>query len=335
MAVIQPAGVGISKDYAFILPKMKQEPLLTALKNCNYLIKFHRPPLVDDCPVDSWGLTRTATFIVPITPSADGMRYTFETRWVCEFATQSVTVTVDYTTAYTIAPAPTWTNIFSQATVSGGAGTETLQTKINQVIPATAVALRYKITAPATGKRDDHHLLVYPGPGDTTVGLLTSGAVPFDDGGLGHADRWPVHTEFINRCKTTAVAVLQDRKQRALSFLGEELTAGWTRAATWARWRDLPAVRCFLPYQAGKVTLDVTALAQISAGLTPARVKVSQLGGDSVVLAATGLIVSGQLEVNTYGDGAMRYVDLRVSWYDDGVNTLYLNSVSAYYTPGQ
>jgi len=317
-----------------MLPDMAQLPLKTALQNCNFLIKHHRPAIVDDCPAQSYTLTRTATYVTPITPSVDGLRYSFETRWRCSSATQSVTITVDYTTAYA-GGLTTWVNIFSEAKVSGAAGAITEHEKADQAIPATAVALRYQLTAPAGGDRDDHHMLVYPTPGDTTVAVPDSGAVPFDDGAMNHADLAAVHTEWINRCKTTAVAVLQDRKQRALSFLAEELTAGYTRSSD-ETWWSMPPVRVFLPYQAPTVKLQIYVLAQVSGGgATANMLRIGQVGGVSVKAAATGAIVRVELTVKTKGEGAMRHADIRIEATTTAGNDTVINAVCAYYTPGE
>jgi hypothetical protein len=333
MAVSTPGKIQISAASALKLPEMAQEPLKAALKNLNYLIKWHRPPLVDDCPMRSFGLSRTATYTPPITPSADGLRYTFETRWICSAAAQSVTVTVDWSAFYN-GGATAWTNIFSQATVSGAAGILTTQTKADQTIPPTAEVLRYQITSPASGTRDDHHLLVYPSPADTTAGALAgSGAVPFDDGGLAHADEWPVHTEFINRCKVTAVAVLIDRWQRALSMIDEEATAGYTGAPTIDGWHELPPVRCYLPFQGPSVNLEIFAIAEVTGGTT-AVLRIGQVGGNSISLSATGQIDGDTLEVKTTGTGEMAHADLRVQWFKTAGQTTYINAIAGYYIPG-
>jgi len=332
MAVDTPAKLGISKAHALMLPEMGQEPLKTALENINYLMKFHRPPLVDDCPFDSYGLSRTATFVVPVTPSGDGLRYTFETRWVCTHAGQSVTVIVDETDFYDQG-ATTWSNIFSQATVSGGAASLTTQTKADQVIASDTEALRYQITAPATGTRDDHHLLVYPSPANTAAGAQAgSGAVPFDSGGLAHADEWPVHTEFINRCKVSAVAVLIDRWQRAMSFVHEELTAGYA-PTTIDGWHELVPVRCYLPHQGPQVDLECFALGQVTGG-TEAVIKIAQVGGNSISLGASGNIEGDTLTVTTSGEGALTHADLKILWFRTPGQTTYLNALCAYYVPG-
>jgi len=334
MTVNTPAGIQVSKEYQFMLPAMAQEPLKTALENCNYLIKHHRPAIVDDCPNQSYTMTRTATYAVPITPSADALRYTFETRWRCSSATQSVTVTVDYTTSYVAGGGTTWVNIFSQATVSAGAGTITVQTKADQAIPATAVALRYQITAPGAGDRDDQHLLVYPTPADTTTGVATSGAVPFDDGLMTSVDLAAIHTEWINRCKTTAVAVLQDRKQRAYSFLDEEGNAGFGRSSA-EDWYSLPPVRVYLPHQSPTVKLQFYVLSLVNAGATADLIRISQLGGTQVKAAATDTIQNVELTVTTKGSGAMTHADIRVEVKTTAGNNNTLSSVCAYYTPGE
>jgi len=323
------------------LPAMAQEPLLVALKNCNYLMQWHRPPLVTHCYTADDALTRTSIYIVPVIPSADSLRYNFEHRFVCSSGSQSVTVTVDETATYA-GGATTWSNIYSQAVTSDATGGDlTTHTKTLQAIASTTTALRVTYTAPAAGSRNDHHLLVYPAPGTTVAGLLTgSGATPFDDGLLAHADKGAVHTEWINRCKVTASAVLRDRKQCALSFLQDETNQTYQHSLLGAdTFYPLPTARVWLPNQGPVCTVDLRVLASVDGGVSSDLIRVRQAGGvpgaASVTFDALNAVESAQLALTMQGDGLMRYADVEIAVAHTAGNKTRIKAVTGYYTPGQ
>ena len=339
MTITTPSAIQITPAAGLWLPAVSAEPLQTALENLNYLMRYHRPPLVSHAYTAEHALTRSSVYVVPVLPSADGLRYTFEHRFVCDTATQSVTVTVDETATYA-GVGTTWANIYSQAvTTSGTGGNLTTHTKIDQTIAASTRALRITYTAPGVGARNDHHLLVHPQPGDPAAGIATSGATPFDDGAIVHAGRGAVHEEWLNRCKITTVALLQDRLQCALSFLQDESNQLWQwSAGSDTDFRSLPPVRVWLPNQGPTCALTIYALATVDAGATADLIRVRQTGNVqgavALTLDATNAIVSGSLAVQTQGEGLMRYVDIEIGAKRTAGNKTQLKAVTGYYRPG-
>ncbi len=334
MAIVTPAGVGIVPQWQMLLPQMVAQPLQTALRNLNYLHKYHQPALVTACVTSDPLLTRASEYHVPIIPSADGLRYTFETRFVCSNATQTVNVSLDYCTTYA-GGATVWTNLTANNVITGGAGTLTTRTDANLTIPATAVALRWTLTAPGAGSRTDHHLLCYPTPSDATATAYASGFRCFDDGLFLDADDAPVHTEWLNRCKSSASAVLRDRKQMAFSFVQEYRTdPRIIRSGATAIYSARPIGRAFFPNQAATATLDVRVIAGVSAGTTAGLVSLAQVGGAKTAFAASGNIESGTLVVQFDGKGLLTGADLQFSFGNTAGNTTRPFAIVAFYTPG-
>jgi hypothetical protein len=339
MAITTPATIGIATPSSLWLPDVAIQPLRAALENINYLMQYHRPPLVSHCYTAEDALTRASSYIIPVIASADSLRYTFEHRFTCSAASQSVTVTVDETATYA-GGATTWSNIYSQAvTTSGSAGGLTTHTKTLQPITSTTTALRITYTAPASGSRNDHHVIAYPAPAAPSAGLMPSGATPFDDGLITSADLAAVHTEWINRCKVTASAVLRDRKQIALSFLQDETSQAYTHDSIGTAFHALPAVRVWLANQGPAVTLDLRVLASVDGGLGTDLIRIRQSGGVpgavSTIFDASGSIESGTLALVMQGDGLMRHADIEIAVARTAGNRTRLKSVSGFYTPGQ
>ena len=339
MAITTLAKIQIAKEYELLLPDMTAQPLKKALENLNHLWKYYRPPLISACFTMDGGLARTSEYHVPIIPSADALPYSVEVRFVCSLASQNVTVSLDYTANYLAGGASAWTAICSDVVVSDGTGGQlTTHKKANQTIPAAAVALRVQLTAPAAGSRTDHHLLVWPTPNAPSAGLQHSSFAPFDDTLLTSGAQAAVHTEWLNRCKASVVALQSDRKQCALSFLQEYRTAPrWVRT-DYTAWIPAPPVRVWLPAQSGVVTLAVRALAEVSAGATPQLLRVRQVGlsgnAQSVLLDASGAIESATLSCQVQGSGLLSYVDVEVAFRTTAGNTTRPFAIMAWHVPG-
>lgn len=319
-----------------LLPKMTTQPLKMAMENINYLWQWHRPQLVSFAPHMSGAVARASEYHIPIIPSADGLRYSFEHRFSCSGISQAVTISVDYCTTYA-GGGTAWSALYSAAETSDGTGGAlTRKTHSNYTIPVTAVALRVSYTAPAAGTRKDHHVLVYPTPDVAAAGVQDSGFVPFDDTVIGHADGGAVHTEWINRCKRSAVAVLKDRRQMAFSFVQEfSTTPKEARTDKTAFW-PMPAARLRLPWQSGTVTLQVYAIGAVTAGTTANLLRLAQMGGPgkSVLLAADGAIQTAQLQCLIDGTGPDAGVTLQAAYHTTSGNTTRPFSVVAFYQPG-
>ena len=341
MTITTPNTIQVSSESELWIPEMAQHPLQRALENVNYLMKWHRPPLASVCYTNTAELTRSAVYVVPIFPSADaldGMRYSAQHRFICSSASQAVTISIDSTTSYT-GVTTTWVNLTSDAATSDGVGGAlSTHTQADFTIATAAEALRITYTAPAAGNRTDHHLLVYPSPAAPTVGIAASGATPFDDGLIADGDDAPVHTEWINRCKATSVAVLTDRKQNCLSFVQEETSYRylWDGLAA-DKYYPLPPVRIWFPNQGPSTTLDVLALATVDGGVTTDLVRVRQTGKPASLTSfydAGGGIQAGTLKLELQGTGLMVWADVEVAVKrETGQETRFI-ALMAYYTPG-
>jgi len=305
MAITTPAGIQITSTSGLMLPTMGKQPLQRALENLNYLWKFHRPPLVDVCLNPS---TTRDYFVIPIMPSADGLDYTAVHR-LMPTNTTTCNITIDYCTAYT-GGGTTWHNLLN---INPATTAATLLTRSDTItIPSTAVALRIYYD-PAAGTIFPHHLLVYPSPGDAVAGIKAgSGFVPFDDGLLNGATGAPVHTEHLNRCKLSTLAVLRDRRQNCLSMVQRDSSDPLAKR-TVESWGGLPVVRAFFPFQGDTVTIDLRVLADVSAGGTAGLIRVSQVGGQAVTFAANGAIQSDTLTLTLQGDGPLKYADIEIA----------------------
>lgn len=332
MTISTGGNIQITAQQALVNPAMDQWPLRTALENINYLWKWHRPPLVDLCPTTD-PLQGRATIAIPIIPSVDGLPYKAD---LCIWATAATTFTgtIKYCTSYT-GLGTTWT---SWKSVSGGvsAAVLTLWNTTAGTLPATAVALQVDVQVAAGAVRVDH-VLVYPAPGDAVAGIQPSGFVPFDDGMIS-ATGSPIHTEHINRCKTSSLAVLRDRVQAAFSFAQVEGNAvDYDRSGS-AGWRALPMARLWLPYQS-KATLLWRVIASTSGGTTTDVVRVRQLGVfDPMAVLPTfdadRTIQTAVMEVTPQGSGAMRYVDLALEAERAGVSdSTRIHSAMAWWFP--
>lgn len=339
--ITTPSTIQVTPATGLLVPPMAAQPLRRALENLNYLYKWHRPPLVDVCPTCATAGGR-GTFVYPIAPSADGLRYNFEHR-IMPSNNSTCAITVDYTTAYA-GGATAWTNIYASNPATT-ANTLLTQQDNAQTVPANAVALRVDYQA-AAGTIAPQHLLVYPAPDAPTAGIKACGFRPFDDGML-TATGAPVHTELVNRCKLSALAVLRDRRQQALTFLQVETGTPWIvcpsdkgtilSGALYEAFNDLPPVRLFLPYQGPDVQLTVAVLADVDAGGTAGLVRVHQVNhpqGEEVTFAADGAINTANLTVHLSGSGTDRYADLAIGAKCTHGNKTRLRAVSAYWRPG-
>ena len=340
MTIDTPATIQISSESDLWVPAMAQDPLKKALQNANYLMKWHRPPLASVAYTGTAEDTTSAVYVFPVLPSIDGLLYSAVHRFVCSAATQAVTIEIDETSNYA-GGATTWNGLTSDTATSAAAGALSTHTQADFVVAATTEALRITYTAPPVGNRTDHHIVIHPSPGAPVVGIMPSGAVPFDDGLMADGDGSPIHTEFLNRCKRTAVAVLQSRKQNCLSFCQEESAYRylWDAKAA-SKHYPLPPCRVWLPNQGPTVTIDVLAIATVDGGTTTDLVRVRQLGVPSslsVFLDASGGVEAAELKLKLKKEGGsalMTYADLEIAVSRAaGQETRFL-SCMGYYTPG-
>jgi hypothetical protein len=154
-------------------------------------------------------------------------------------------------------------------------------------------------------------LLLYPQADAPTSGVRTSTYVASDDGLLTTATA-AIHTEWLNRCKSSPIALLQDRKQCAYSYVQIEGNSV-AYSCTSPDFTQLPVGRLWLPYQTGDVTLHCRVIASAASGTVTDRVRFGSAGqdiADRATFDADRTIQSATLVAATTGDPGMEYVDL-------------------------
>lgn len=338
MPIITPPTLDIVKKGQLISTSVSAQPLRLALNNLNYLYSYHKPPHLSVIYNSAAALTRNSEYHIPVTPSADGIAYTFEHRWQCSAATQTVTVGVDYCTTYAGA-GTAWTNLYSTAVVSGGAAALTRSTSAAYTVPDTAQAVRVTLTSPGAGTRTDHGFLMWPTAASPTVGVKASGFIPFDDGLIANTNGPAVHEEWLQRCAISSRAIAADRKQCAFAFV-QEYTAtpafvcSDTIGGNGTGGYSLPAVRACVPGGVAQA-LTVKVIATVTAGSTVGRVKLSQVGFNSATLDATGAIVAGSLSAFAGGKGNAAFLNLSLTAFNTATNSTKIYAVVAWWTPPQ
>ena len=334
MTVTVNADLNLIEPVDLIVPEMAQQPLLAALQNLNFLYADHRPALASLMPMTERYVVEPKAYVFGVIPSADGIKYGFNHRfWVpVEF---DMEIKVETNTGTN--PASGWSAIYT-ADHTLAANVLTTVSHTGLVIAANITMLRVTYT-----QDDDeasfipHHILVYPdadNPAANTGSDYPSGFAPFDDGLLASGQHAPIHTELIDRCKTSALALYRDRRQMVLSILSESSanTPGRsdshdiTQPYVW----PMATLRCVMPGAPDATTIDLRCLASVSAGATAAVVRVEQIAESKAIatdLAGTGQLVSGTLVVYPQGSGLTRFVDLRVSLKATAGNYTYLHSL--------
>lgn len=199
--------------------RMEQEPVAKLLSNLNEIYLQHRPQLVDVAYTTDGGTDRARSFEFVIEPSADGLPYRFIHRYLQQSGGDCTITVEQYTPAAGYAAINTPAAIASGAVPSGGVWQE-----LSEVCTVSADATRLRVSYANTAAYLPSHVLAYPEPSATPTGAVPSGFFGYASGLWGSAGA-PCHTEFFNRCKASAVAVLRDRKQMAFSFCQERNTS--------------------------------------------------------------------------------------------------------------
>ena len=335
MAFTGNAGITFTKQAAQLMPKLSAEPLANALRNLNYLYRRHSPAVLSVAYCTAGNLTRNAVYHIPIQPSADGLGYSFEHRFLCDAATQTITVTVDYCTVYA-SGATVWTNLYTVNETTAGASVLFTSIRNGVVIPRTAVAIRVQYSAPAVGTRTDHHLLVYPSVQTIVAGVTLSGFVPWDDGALTSAEGFAIHEEFLNRVASSSATILADRKQCAFAFV-QEYTATpafvCSDLINGAITYSLPSTRCYLPNATDAETLNVAAIGVVSAGSPTGCIQLAQSGGEVVTFNADGTLQTSTLAISQGAIGLDTYADLQLRVSNTTGNTASVYAVVAWWAP--
>ena len=297
-----PATLDVLPEQGYILRAADAAPLSDIMANMHHIWAYYSPPLVA-CVYTCEALSaRQYRFEIPIIPSVDGLTYTF--RHIVTTGPGAVALAIkveEYSAA-------AW-NTLESAAPAAGASTSVSYTH-NDVIPATSTALRVTIDRGA-GTCTPQSLLVYRAPVAVATGIKASGFIPYDPGLLGAVGA-PINTELLNRPWRSAMALLRDRRQCVLSFVQDDYTdpgggAGLnvlypltTSVQEDDEWIRIGYAVATIPWQT-TASIRIQALANVSAAPTADIVRVSQVGGDSVTLDASGSYETKTLAVTADG----------------------------------
>jgi len=334
MTVTVNADLNLIEDADLMLASMAQQPLLAALQNLNFLYADHKPALASLMPMTARYVDSAKAYIFGVIPSADGIKYAFQHRfWVPVQFDMEIKIETNTGTN----PASGWTVIYT-ADHTLAANVLTTVTITDEVIAANITMIRVTYTQDEESYIP-HHILMYPdadNPAADTGSDYPSGFQPFDDGMLSTGQHAPIHTELVDRCKTSALALYRDRRQMVFSMLTESSTNDPGVSSANDAANKLPfsnpyaTLRAIMPGAPDTTTIDLRCLASVSGGATADLVKIQQVGhpkAAAVTLDATGLLVSDTLTVYPMQDGLARFVDLRISVKATTGNTTCIHSL--------
>ena len=322
MTVPTPGAVDILSPSAFVLPEIHTAPLETALRNLNALYETHSPALVQCTPAEYGADSGPFVYYIPIIPSSDGLDYLFSAAF-----TPSVTVTRSYsTTTDTDLSTATFGSIGS---TSGSTGTSGVVEDGPFTIGATARILKVEYSI-GSGTFWPQSICIYPDQATPPTGVSNCGFRSYDDGVLSQSDA-PVHQEFLDRCKRSALLVFRDRRQCAYTFVCEATArANHMGHVSSAQNRPWPRARMRLPGYSGETTFRIEALAEYGAGGPVTRAVTVTLTGAtaaSVQFDADESVNSGTLTVQPKNTGLGAFVDVDLQINGAGTGDVYLHSV--------
>jgi hypothetical protein len=317
-----PSQAEILPLSAFVLPPLAVEPLRAIMRNINAVWLYHQPPHIQAMPADDYhaGVT-SAEYVIPISPSADGLPYFAELA-----LTPLVTVTRDYYYSTTGAISGSWTSIGSYTGSTGASGI--VQESLS-AIPAGSRAI--KVSLSSASAFFPMSIVIYPRPTSIPAGVQPSGFTPYDDGILEGAAGAPLHQELLDRCRRSPLAVWHDRLQCGLSLVCEHNERANHAARSFGAtvWR-LGAARIRLPGYAGPTTFKIRAIAEHS-GAAPVSdvvtVRLSGVNAASVTLDATKQTETDTITVTPAGTGIEAYVDAEITITNGGSGNTYLHSL--------
>ena len=332
MAVVYPAAYVITKTAALVLPPMASDPLSTAMLNSNAAFRIHKPNLQTTVYTCDPGITRAASYRLPVEPSADGISYDFRHVVITGTGTTAVTVTVEEQSA-----GGGWGVIYGPTAHAAGASTTV---EITHAAAITAGMDELRVTYDRGADPATYiSVTVLPGAGSPTV-IQASGFWPYDDGLLTAAGA-PVNTEMVNRPLRNARAVVNDRSQCVLSFAQEDngapanvrydMTAGNAPA-------DQPqlfgVVNACTPFWPRFVDIAVSVIATVDGGATADLIRVRTASGESQTFDATGAVVRKTLKcfVNKPGT-AQAYVSFIIEGSATSGRKTYLHAVAGIWSP--
>lgn len=340
MTITTPTALEVVTKSELVTARIESQPLHKILRGVNFLYQHHRPALVDVVLTGEPDTARDQAFEFSIRPSADSLTYRVIVGWNQEAAGNTQVIVKEFRTSTT-----SYHVINSHTSTAYAGGESTVSERFT--IDATATRLRVEFVASA--KYNPGHVLAYPEP-LTTPASSSSGFRAYDDGLWGSAGA-PLHTELINRCKSSAVAVLRDRKQVALSLCQEHsispLLDGKYNTSFYSYGSiSMPIAQavCSLPGQS-KTEIDLYCIGYTDSA-TPGtfyKVRVSQIGGgagSSVIFQLSNAFdnlpatdAEQTQKITLYGEAPRVEVSI-ISGDATGTYKCVLNSLIGLWTPG-
>lgn len=296
-----------------------KEPLHKMLRNTNFLYGYHRPAVVNFCPINNIstaGLTFWE-FVVRAPLSADGLKY--ELDWYAYHASNGTGRMKVYET--TASTASGWGSavIDTNATWNGGQWNNATS---SSAFTAGATFLKFEFASNVNGQVEAVILRPAPITSIDTSAAYASGFVPYEDDMLA-ATGAPIHPELMNRACNNAAAVMADRQQCVFSFVNEDTPLhrfSKDKADT-----ILPVChgKTHLPGQAGAI-LDVYVQAHDTGS---GKVFVGEVGGEKIALDADSADRSGTLTL--VNESPTFFVEVQP---DNGLDLQY---VTIHWKPGK
>jgi hypothetical protein len=333
MTITTPSTFEVVTQQALATAALTKEPLHTIARRLNYLWRRHRPAHVAVSPTTET-MTRDTIVEVGVDPSVDGLLYAFTHR-ARILTTGTMAITVE-----------AWDGA-SWATIYGPSSTATTGSTWFEHAHSTTIAAgtrRLRVTyAHGTDTYWVSDLHAVPAPTTTPSTPQTSGFAAYDDGQLA-ATGAPIHAELLNRCKASAVAVLQDRKHCVLSFAQDRTTprfAGQVTQSpgslfTGSPYQLLGRGRCELPGNLGAAVLTLHVHGKTTGGGTTATLTIRQVGATHADSSATfDLDDTWQQSSSIVVVGERPELELLVVNPDtSGTNKAIVDSVVALWSPG-
>lgn len=326
MTIAIPAGQPRVLPHTLVKPPMAATPVSTALSACNFLWQYYRPPLVDACPSQSFTASTVAQrYVTPIYGVGRRALVHAMTATVETSTTATVTLEVEYATAWVSIGGTTWTSLGTDSGSINGVDTLT----VSASIPANAIALRWKFTS-STGNYIVHHVIAYPDDDTITSDGKQGGFVAYDDALLEGPAGAPVNTEMLNRIQQNMWVLRRTRPHAALSYVQPEsstygqtpstVAAGTTH--TLARARIWMGMR-----QTAALSLACVGASTSGGTLTVAQVSTGEgyVPTETVTAALDGSLQTDAITLIAQGSGVLRYADVEVRIYGgaSGSATLY------------
>jgi len=335
MAISYPGSYAITSTAELVLPAIAAAPLSVAMQNANAAYEIHRPSPLTVVYTATPALTRTASFRLPVTPSADGITYGCAHTVRTGTGATAVTITIEEQSG-----GGGWAVIYGP-TAHAAAASSTVD--IFHTAPITAGIDELRITYargtdPATY---DSVTLIPNTTGPTT--RQASGFWPYDSGLLGAAGA-PINTEMVNRPLRNARAIVNDRAQCVLSFAQEDdgtpanvrhdLTASTSTPAD--QYQTFGVVTAALPFAETFTTLNLSVIATVDGGANSDVIRVRTAGGEAVTFDGTGNVERASIVARVQNkETAQAYTTFIVEGLAKSGRKTYLHAVTGHYTPSE